>query len=87
MWGCTGSSLLHELSLVVASRGYSPVAVGGLLIVVASAVAVPGLSSTGLRVMHGLLVLRHVGSSGSGIKPMSPALACGFFTTEPPGKP
>ena len=22
-----------------------------------------------------------------GIKPMSPALACGFFTTEPPGKP
>ena len=23
----------------------------------------------------------------SGIKPMSPALAGGFFTTEPPGKP
>ena len=24
---------------------------------------------------------------GSGIKPMSPVLAGGFFTTEPPGKP
>ena len=24
---------------------------------------------------------------GSGIEPMSPALADGFFTTEPPGKP
>ena len=24
---------------------------------------------------------------GSGIKPMSTALAGGFFTTEPPGKP
>ena len=23
----------------------------------------------------------------SGIKPVSPALACGFFTTEPPGEP
>ena len=25
--------------------------------------------------------------SGSGIQPMSPALAGGFFTTKPPGKP
>ena len=25
--------------------------------------------------------------SGSGIEPVSPALASGFFTTEPPGKP
>jgi len=25
--------------------------------------------------------------SGPGFKPMSPALAGGFFTTEPPGKP
>ena len=25
--------------------------------------------------------------SNPGIKPMSPALASGFFTTEPPGKP
>ena len=25
--------------------------------------------------------------SGSGIEPMSPALAGGFFTTKPPGKP
>jgi len=25
--------------------------------------------------------------SGSGIEPVSPALAGGFFTTKPPGKP
>ena len=34
----------------------------------------------------GLVALRHVGSS-PGIKLMSPALAGGFFTTEPEGKP
>ena len=28
-----------------------------------------------------------VGSSRSGVEPMSPALAGGYFTTEPPGKP
>ena len=27
------------------------------------------------------------GLPGPGIEPVSPALACGFFTTEPPGKP
>ena len=35
----------------------------------------------------GLAAARHVGSSRSGIKPVSPASAGGFFTTEPPGKP
>ena len=41
----------------------------------------------------GLVALRHVGSSqirdlrGSGIEPVSPALAGGFLTPEPPGKP
>ena len=35
----------------------------------------------------GLVVLGHVGLPGSGIKPVSPALAGGFFTTEPLGKP
>ena len=34
-----------------------------------------------------LVAAWHVGSSRPGIKPMSPALADGFFTTEPPGKP
>ena len=28
----------------------------------------------------------HVGSLGSGIEPVPPALTGGFFTTEPPGK-
>ena len=32
----------------------------------------------------GLVVLRHV---GSGMEPVSPELAGGFFTTEPPRKP
>ena len=30
---------------------------------------------------------RHVDLPGPGVKPVSPALAGGFFTTEPPGKP
>ena len=34
----------------------------------------------------GLAAPWHVGSSRSRIKPMSPGLADGFFTTEPPGK-
>ena len=36
--GCAGSSLLLRLSLVTTIRGYSPVAIRGLLIVVASLV-------------------------------------------------
>ena len=36
----------------------------------------------------GLVAPRHVGSSRTrGDLPMSPALAGGFLTTEPPGKP
>ena len=38
-FGCVGSSLLHGLSLAVVSGGYSPVAVRGLLIAVASLTA------------------------------------------------
>ena len=34
--GCTGSSLLLRLSLVIAGKGYFPVAICGLLIEVAS---------------------------------------------------
>ena len=49
----------------------------------ASVAVAPGLWSTGV----GLVALRPVGTSGSGIKPVSPELAGGFFTTEPPGKP
>jgi len=47
-----------------------------------SGVAAPGLQSTGSgAVVHGLSY------PGSGIKPTSPALAGGFLSTEPPGKP
>ena len=35
----------------------------------------------------GLLFLPPGDLSNPGIKPMSPALAGGYFTTEPPGKP
>ena len=34
----------------------------------------------------GLVAPWHVGSSGTGIEPVSPALAGGFLTTGPPGK-
>ena len=44
LYGRPGSLLLHMgLSLVAVSRGYSPVAVHGLLIAVASLVAEHGL--------------------------------------------
>ena len=35
----------------------------------------------------GLAALRHVDLARPGIEPVSPALAGGFFATEPPGKP
>ena len=75
---------------MVAVHGLSLVAVHGLLIAVASLVAehrlygdwasVVGSSRASLpRSMWNL--------PGPGIKPMSPALAAGFSTTVPPGKP
>ena len=49
----------------------------------------PGLWSTGsIVVAHSLGCSTAWGNlPGSGIKFMSPVLAGGFFTTEPPGKP
>ena len=53
-FGCTGSLLLCRLSLVVASRGYSPVAVCRLLIAAASLIPEHGLQGTGsVVVAHG----------------------------------
>ena len=41
-----------------------------------------------LQLWHmGLVAPHHAESSGPGIKLVSPELAGGFFTTEPPGKP
>ena len=47
----------------------------------------PGLWSPTQIVVCGLSHRGLWNLSGSGIKPLSPALAGGFFTTEPPGKP
>ena len=89
-------------SLVEVSRGYSLTVVHRLLTAVASFVVehrlyrAQGLSSCGSQVLeHRLsgcgaqaLLLHSMGLlPRSGIKPVSLALAGGFFTTEPPGKP
>ena len=50
-----------------------------------SVVGAPGLYSTGSIVAWLLCGVWDL--PGAGIKPLSPALAGGFFTTEPPGKP
>ena len=50
---------------------------------VGSVVAAPGLKNTGSIVVAYLL---HGIFPDQGIKPMCPALADGFFTTEPPGE-
>ena len=75
--------------------------VPGCLIVVAPLITVPGLQAHGLS-NCGRLPLKHRLSScavqdwvllgmwglpGPGIKPVTPALTGGFFSTEPPGKP
>ena len=85
------------LSLVVATRGYALVAMRLLLLGVASLIAEPWVQCMRATVF----AARRLGSWGSrakllqgmwnrpgpGIKPVSPALTGGFFTTEPPGKP
>ena len=80
-----------DFSIVVACRDYSLVVVCVCLLLwsvvfrahrllrlqpMGSVVVGPGLSCSGA-----------CGISGSGIKPLSPALASGFLTTEPPGMP
>ena len=77
------------LSLVAVSRSYSLVAMRGLLIAVACHVQTrvlefKGFSSYGARAY---LLLSVQDLPGPGIEPMSPALAGGFLTTTPPGKP
>ena len=89
IYGYTGSSWLHVLSLIAASRGYPPVPAQGLLIAAASLVAEHGLltrrlSSCGARA---LLLCGMCDLPGAGIEPMSPALAGGFLTTGSPGEP
>ena len=50
----------------------------------------PGSSVHGVllaRILEWVAMPSSRGSSDPGIEPVSPALAGGFFTTEPPGKP
>ena len=91
-----------SFSLVVASGGYSLV-VCRLLIAVTSPVETPrlqsrciGFSSCSSGALEhslsscGAWAKLHCGIRdlpGPGIEPVSPALAGGFFTAEPPGKP
>ena len=73
----SGCSVAARASLVAEHRLWGTRAAG---------VTAPGLYSTDAVAVHiGFVALGRVGSSW--IRPTSPALAGGFFTTEPPGKP
>ena len=97
IFGCVGVFVAAcRLSLVAASGGYSSLWCVGfslwwLLLLQsmgsraqASVVVAHGLSSCGARaqLLRGIWDL-----PGPGLKPVSPALAGGFLTTAPPGKP
>ena len=86
IFGCAGSLLLLGLFSSGGKQGLTLGAEHGLLIVVVSLVAAPWLWSAGSVVWHTSLVTPwHVGSSGSGIVTVSPALTGRFFTTEHQG--
>ena len=97
IYGCAGSSLLCSFPLAVVSGGFSRVVALGFLTAVASPVGVAhALVCTASVVQAHRLRNRRARASllhttwdlpGSGIEPLSPALAGEFFTTEPPGKP
>ena len=97
--GCAGSLLLRDLPLAVASGGYSA-ALQGPLAAEASLAMEHQLQARGLQQLWPpgsraqarqsrctvyLLPVR--GLRRPGAKPVAPALARGFSTTEPPGKP
>ena len=96
-----GFHCCEGFSLVAASRGYCLVVVYGFLMEVSSLVAEHGLSVHGLSSCGSWALEYRLSSCGTwaylllsmwdlpgpGIKPVSPELAGGFFTTEPPGKP
>ena len=86
IFGCGGSLLLCRFSSscgkqqLLSNCGARASHCDGLPCCWARALGHVGFSScgSGTWLFHGMW---------SGIKPMSPALAGGFFTTEPPGKP
>ena len=89
-----------DFSLVVASESHSPVGVNGLLVAVASLVAEPESRALGLSSCGPPALERRLSGCGTwawllcsmwdlprpGVNPVSPALAGGLSTTEPPGK-
>ena len=98
--GCAGSSLLHGLSLVLASGDYSSSSAqashwSDFSYFGAQAPRHSGLQQLQLlgsraQLWHaGLVALKHVGSSQTKDQThvVSPTVGVGFFTTEPWGKP
>ena len=89
-YGCVGSSFLCEgFSLVAASGGHSSSRCAGLslswpLLLAEHRLQTRRLSSCGSRaqLLRGMWDLPR-----PGLEPVSPALAGGFSTTAPPGKP
>ena len=74
------------LSLYCCGQAFWSCGDQGLLTVVASLVEVLSVQVQELW-CRGLVAPWHVGSSWTGIEPVSPALAGGFLTTGPPGSP
>ena len=89
IYGCVGSSFLCEGFLQLWQVGPFFIAVHGPLTIAASLVAEHRLQTRRLstcgswaQLLRGMWDL-----PGPGLEPMSPALAGGFLTTAPPGKP
>ena len=96
IFDCAGSLLLCRLFSSCGDWGLLFVAVCGLLFSVASLDAENGLSGVwasavvalGSRAQaQQLWCMGVIALPGAGIKHMSPALADGFLSTKPPGKP
>ena len=98
--GCAGSSLLHGLSLVLASGDYSSSSAQASHWSDFSCFGAQGPRHSGLQQLQllgsraqlwhaGLVALKHVGSSQTKDQThvVSPTVGVGFFTTEPWGKP
>ena len=89
-WLCWLSVSVCGLSPVAADRGYSPVEVLGFSLRRRLSLWSPGPGLHGLQdYSHGGQVQLLCGMwplPRPGIKPMSPVLAGGFLTSEPPGK-
>ena len=100
-WLCWVFVAARGLSLVVASGGYSLLRCEGfslrwLLLLRSTGSRCAGFNSCGLRALEHRLsscgaqteLLRHMWDlPGPGLEPVSPALAGGFLTTAPPGRP